>query len=262
MKSLLTTLIGLAISIFAMTAQAETAQEKGLAIAEEVELRDRGWGDMSATMRMELTNKQGKVSKRALSIKSKEVPRDGDKSLTLFHEPRDVKGTAFLSFSHALEPDQQWLFLPALKRVKRISSSNKSGPFLGSELAFEDIASFEVEKFKYELLKEEKWNGEDYYVVKYIPQYKHSGYKSQEVWVHKTEYRMDKTVYFDRKGALLKTFEISDWNKYLDKFWRGNLFTVTNHQNGKQTKIFWEDYKFNQGLDDSYFNQNTLKRSR
>jgi hypothetical protein len=60
-----------------------------------------------------------------------EVKGDGDKSLSIFDSPRDVKGTALLTFTHALESDEQWLYLPALKRVKRISFSNKSGPFLG-----------------------------------------------------------------------------------------------------------------------------------
>jgi len=179
----------IAISLFgAASSVLADAKAQGLEIAKEVEARDRGWGDVTAELRMELSNKQKAKSTRSLSIKTLEIPGDGDKSLTLFHEPKDVRGTAFLSFSHALEPDQQWLFLPALKRVKRISSSNKSGPFLGSELAFEDIASFEVEKFEYELLREEKWNNEDYFVVKFIPQYKYSGYKYEEVWVNKNEY--------------------------------------------------------------------------
>lgn len=250
------------IGMLAGSIYAETPEEKGLEIAKRVEAQDRGWGDISADMKMVLSNRKGRKSERSLSIKTLEVEGDGDKSLTIFHEPRDVKGTAFLSFSHALEPDQQWLFLPALKRVKRISSSNKSGPFLGSELAFEDISSFEVEKYQYELLREEVWQDQDYFVLRFIPQYKHSGYKFQEVWVHKTAYRMDKTVYYDRKGALLKTFTISDWNQYLDQYWRGNVFEVVNHQNGKSTVLSWSDYQFKTGIEDSYFNQNTLKRAR
>ena len=253
--------LGLGIGVHAFALAETTPQEQGLAIAKKVEQRDRGWGDVTSHLRMELTNKQGAVSERTLSIKSLEVPGDGDKSLTVFHEPKDVSGTAFLSFSHALEPDQQWLFLPALKRVKRISSSNKSGPFLGSELAFEDIASFEVEKFSYELLREDTWNNEPYFVVKFTPLYEFSGYQYEEVWVHKNEFRIDKTVYFDRKGDLLKTFTVTGYKRYLDKYWRGDLFTVENHQSGKVTKIYWSDYQFRTGLKDADFNQNTLSRA-
>jgi len=101
---------------------AETPEEKGLAIAIEADKRDTGWSDQKADYEMILRNKQGQESRRKLRLKTLEVIGDGDKSLTIFDNPRDVKGTAFLSFTHALKPDDQWLYLPALKRVKRISS--------------------------------------------------------------------------------------------------------------------------------------------
>ncbi len=74
---------------------------------------------------------------------------DGDKSLFVFDEPRDVQGTAFLIHAHREDADDQWLYLPALKRVKRISSANRSGSFMGSEFAYEDMTAQEVEKFTY-----------------------------------------------------------------------------------------------------------------
>lgn len=100
---------------------------KGMEIANERKARDTGWGDSVATMSMILKNAQGESSTRQMRLKSLEVDGDGDKGLTIFDEPRDVKGTAFLNHSHTTEPDDQWLYLPALKRVKRISSRNKSG---------------------------------------------------------------------------------------------------------------------------------------
>ena len=124
--------------------EAETAEEKGLAIAVEADNRDQGWADQATTMKMILRNSQGAESTREIRGKTLEIKGDGDKSLTIFDTPRDIKGTAFLSFTHALESDEQWLYLPALKRVKRISSSNKSGPFMGSVFDYEDISSQEV----------------------------------------------------------------------------------------------------------------------
>ena len=159
---------------FSALAQNDDAREKGYAIAQAVESRDNGWGDSQALMQMVLQNKRGDRSQRELRIQSLEVKGDGDKSLTVFDQPRDVKGTALLSFSHSVEPDQQWLYLPALKRVKRISSANKSGPFMGSEFAFEDLTSFELEKYDYEYLRDEFVNEQDCYVVKYFPKYEHS----------------------------------------------------------------------------------------
>ena len=128
-------------------------EQKGLEIMQEVDKRDLGWGDMTADMKMILKNKNGDEHVRSLRMKALEMQDDGDKSLSIFDSPRDIKGTAFLSFTHALEADEQWLYLPALKRVKRISSNNKSGPFLGSEFAFEDLTSFELKKYKYSVFR-------------------------------------------------------------------------------------------------------------
>lgn len=250
------------LSVSSISADTLDAKVRGLEIAKEVELRDRGWGDSTSELKMELKNKQGRTSVRKMSMKNLEIEGDGDKSLTVFKQPKDVKGTAFLSFSHMLEADQQWLYLPALKRVKRIASANKSGPFLGSEFAFEDLSSFEVGKFDYEYLREDTLNGQAVFVVKYIPKYKYSGYTSQETWIDKAEYRVQKVDYFDRKKSLLKTLEYKGYKKYLDKYWRADQFIVSNHQTGKTTTLYWNNYKFKNGLSDKDFNHNTLKRAR
>jgi hypothetical protein len=123
MRPLLLLLITLLLPELALAA---TPEEAGLAIATEARTRDRGWGDLTVAMTMTLRNAAGEESGRELRVKMLEVEGDGDKSLSLFDLPRDIAGTAFLSYTHALTPDDQWLYLPALKRVKRISSANKS----------------------------------------------------------------------------------------------------------------------------------------
>ena len=173
----------LALLALAPEAGAETPEEKGLAIAEEMDHRDRGWGDQRADLVMTLRNRQGQESRRALRVSTLEVDGDGDKSLTVFDSPRDVKGTAFLSFTHAAKPDDQWLYLPALKRVKRISSANKSGPFMGSEFAYEDLASQEVDKYRYKWLRDETLDGRRTMVLERYPEYPHSGYTRQIAWI-------------------------------------------------------------------------------
>ncbi len=131
------------------TAWALTAEEKGLEIAQKADQLDSGWGDQQQKMEMILRNKQGQESRREIRGRALEVDGDGDKGLTIFDSPADVKGTAFLSYTHVNQPDDQWLYLPALKRVKRIASKNKSGPFMGSEFAYEDMSSQEVGKYTY-----------------------------------------------------------------------------------------------------------------
>lgn len=263
-KSLLSLLLILSLNVVAETAIAETAEEKGLAIAVEADKRDLGWQDSTADMLMVLSNKQGERSERRIRIKSKETGGEdnGDKSITVFDSPKDVKGTAFLSYSHIVSPDEQWLYLPALKRVKRISSSNKSGPFMGSEFAFEDLSSFEVGKYTYKFLDEEELNGQKTFKIEYYPTYKHSGYKRLISWIDQKEYRVLKTEFFDRKGELLKTLTYDDYQHYLGQYWRSHKMTMINHQTEKTTELSWSNYQFKVGLDDSSFNRNSLKRVR
>ncbi|MFV1984433.1 MAG: outer membrane lipoprotein-sorting protein [Thiohalomonadales bacterium] len=245
---------------------AETAEQKGLQIAKLVDSFDQGWGDSSASMEMILRNRQGEESNRAIRIKNLEIIGDGDKGLTIFDNPRDVKGTAFLSFSHATKADDQWLFLPALKRVKRISSANKSGPFMGSQFAFEDLTSFEVEKYTYKYLRDDKvvLNNINYevLVVENHPLYKNSGYTRQIVWIDKKRYIPLRIEYYDRKNDLLKTLTFENYKQYLGKYWRANNQQMENHQNGKTTELTFSNYKFANGFTERDFERNSLKRAR
>ena len=252
----------IAVSFIPVTLIAETAEEKGLAIAVEADKRDEGFSDSTADMTMVLKNKQGDTSTRNIRIKTLEIIGDGDKSMSIFDEPADVRGTAFLTFSHAIKPDEQWLYLPALKRVKRINSKNKSGPFMGSEFAYEDIASQEVEKYTYKYLRDETLNGVDCFVIERYPAYEHSGYTRQLGWINKAEYRPEKIVFYDRKDTLLKTLNYEGYRQYLDKFWRADAMHMENHQTGKSTTLTWSNYQFRTGLEDNDFNKNSLKRAR
>ena len=238
------------------------AVAKGLAIAEEADRRDLGFGDSKATLTMTLRNRHGEESTRELRNRTLEQEGDGDKSLVIFDHPRDVKGTAFLTFSHVDGDDDQWLYLPALKRVKRISSSNKSGPFMGSEFAYEDISSQEVEEYTYRFLREEAVAGQQAWVIERIPTHPKSGYKRQEVYFDQTEYRTLKVVYYDRKGDLLKTLEQSDFEQYLDQYWRPLRMSMVNHQTGKSTELIWSDFQFRNEYSDADFDRASLARAR
>ncbi|NKB65074.1 MAG: outer membrane lipoprotein-sorting protein [Gammaproteobacteria bacterium] len=262
MKSIITYATALVVGVLPFhAALSQSAEEKGLEIATATNQRDSGWSHVTADMEMILKNRAGKESRRKISFRQLEVHGDGDKSLSLFLEPKDVTGTAMLTFSHGLEPDDQWLYLPAIKRVKRISSKNKSGPFMGSEFAFEDLGSQEVEKFAYRFIKEEAC-GEGFQcnVIERLPQYKSSGYKRQIAWIDKEHYRTIKIEYYDRKDSLLKTLDFIGYNEYVGNFWRADRFEMVNHQTGKSTSLLWTNYDFESVLDDSDFNQKALKR--
>jgi outer membrane lipoprotein-sorting protein len=246
--------------LVSVSAWAQSAEEKGLEIAVDTDKRDSGWGSMRAQMEMILENRTGKTSTRKIESRQLEVEGDGDKSLSLFKEPRDVAGTAMLTFTHGLNPDDQWLYLPALKRVKRISSKNQSGPFMGSEFAFEDLGSQEVDKYSYKYLRDDACGeGLECFVSERYPQYENSGYSRQITWIDKAEYRALKIEFYDRKNSLLKTLEFSGYNEY-EGYWRADQYRMENHQTGKKTILNWRDIDFGVDLNERDFNQNALKR--
>ncbi len=173
-----------------------------------------------------------------------------------------MKGTAFLSFTHKTGSDDQWLYLPALKRVKRIASNNKSGPFMGSEFAYEDISSQEVEKYTYRYIGEEAFEDRNHFVVERDPVDPKSGYSRQVAWLDTNEYRVWKVEFYDRRGSLMKTLTVADYNQYLDQYWRASRWMMVNHKTGKETDLNWEEFVFANGFDDKDFNRNSLARAR
>ena len=245
---------------FPLGAQAQDAEQRGFEIARAARAYDHGFTDLTANMIMTLKNKAGQTSTRLIRIRTLEVEGDGDKSLSIFDEPADVKGTAMLTYAHGLEPDDQWLYLPALKRVKRISSRNKSGPFMGSTFAFEDLGSQEIEKYTYNYLRDEPCGDWTCHVVEHFPAYEHSGYTRLIVWMDTEAYRIVKSEYYDRKKALLKTLTSGDFEQFLGHYWRPASMNMENHQTGKSTLLEWTDYQFQTGLSDRDFRSQSLKR--
>jgi outer membrane lipoprotein-sorting protein len=262
LSSLTTIALVLALTTYSSSSVAQTAQEKGLTIAKERKLRDKGWGDSTGNMSMILRNAQGGEVERKMRLKSLELNDDGDKGLTIFDQPLDVKGTVFLNFTHAVEADDQWMYLPKLSKVKRIRSRNKSGPFMGSEFAFEDMSSFEIEKYEFKYLRDETYEGQASFVLEQVPTDENSGYSKQIVWVDKKHYRALKIEFYDRKGSLLKELVNFDFTLYLEKYWRPLRVEMFNEQNGKSTELITHELSFRTGLSDNDFNKGTLKNVR
>ena len=241
-----------------------SSEERGWVIAARSDRSDRGFVDSVVDLQMILRNAAGKESTRTLSLRTLEIPDEGvgDKSLIVFDRPADINGTALLSHAKILEPDDQWLYLPALKRVKRISSVNKSGPFVGSEFAFEDFTALELEKYDYQYLRSEACGDFVCDVVERTPRYEHSGYTKQITWVDQEVFQVRKVEFYDRRGDLLKTLVLEDYRLHDGKYWRGYRFSMVNHQTGKETDLVYSDYQFGIGLKESDFVRGALQRVR
>ncbi len=257
----------LALALFCLPdapvrAQEETPEDKGLRIAREASARNDGFGNFTAGLTMVLRDRHGRESVRRMRFKVLEVQGDGDKSLFVFDRPPDVQGTALLTHAHINTRDDQWLYLPALKRVKRISASRRSGSFMGSEFSYEDMTAPEVEEFTYRYLRDEPCGKLICTVIEQIPVDENSGYSRKVVWQDTGELRARKVTLYDRKGSHLKTLTLADYRQYLDRFWRAGQQTMVNHLTGASTVLKWTDFRFRTDLRESEFTKTALRRVR
>lgn len=234
----------------------DITEQKGWKIAKRVQEQYNGFGDTTSRIIMTLYNN----SSRTIINRTLESKDEGDLLLLTFIDPKDVNGTVFLSHTKKKIPDNQWLYLPALKRIKRIGSANISGLFMGSEFAFEDLSSPELEKYRYEYLGKKNYKGQDCFLVKYIPVYEYSGYSNKIVWIHVKEYTFRKIQFYDRKKDLLKTLTYEEYKKHNQQFWRANVLVMKNKTTKKITKLEFKDWQFNTGQTDKDFEPDALKR--
>ena len=232
----------------------DMSNPRGLEIATEVDKRDRGWGDVTVEGEMVLKNKAGNESVRKFrsTILEAEDAAVGDMSIITFSEPRDVRGTALLTHSK-IEPDDdsQWIFLPAVKRVKRISSSNRTGKFVSSEFSYEDLGSEEVADNHHIWLEDAPCTHDASLTcaaVESRPKNKKSGYSRRVSFIDLAEYRVHRIDFYNRRGDLEKSLVFSDYRQYLDAYWRAHVMTMNNSQTGKSTTLTWDEYSFANGL--------------
>lgn len=239
--------------------------DRGLSALEAEYAASHGYGNFTADLVMKLTSKKGRASKRELRLRQIETP-ESVKTMIVFNSPKPIRGTGLLIFSQVLADDDQWLYLPSLKRVKKIASRDRSGPFVGSEFAYEDLADYVAEEFDYQWVREEPCDDLLCDVVKRVPKDPFSGYLSQLVWVDTSLHRIRKIEYFDKEGVLLKKLQATDFRQYVVGeriFTNPHQLHMENVQSGRTTSLTWVRYLYDQGLEESRdFTTNALRRVR
>ena len=240
---------------------ADRTELRGLEIATQADKRDEGFGDTTATLTMTLYSSRGETTQRRMRARILET-ESGDKRLIIFDEPGDVRGTAVLTHTHLDGSDDQWVYLPALERVKRIATAGKTGPFMGSEFAYEDLTAQEVARYSYKHLKDEPCGGGQCFVIERHPINEGSGYSRQIVWIDEAEFRVWRVEYYDRKDSVLKVLTFDGYQVFNDRYWRARSMKMENVQTGKHTVIEWSGYKFGNGLTDAAFDPSRLADSR
>ena len=228
-------------------------------VAQKSEAAMNGFKDSSSDMVMTLINANNQKRERKMKMITLEN-NSGNKSLMTFSSPKDVQGTKFLNYEHINKDDDQWLYLPALKRVKRIASKNKSGSFMGSEFSYEDLSSFSMDKYIFQgKATLATLNDKKVYVGERVPVSKNSGYTKQVSWVDTETFLIKKVEYYDRKKELLKTALFEDY-KQISGVWRVGKMSMTNHQNDKKTILVWQNETIKNGLKKRDFHKRVLKK--
>jgi hypothetical protein len=233
----------------------------GREIAEQADATQRGFVDESVATTMYLINAREDTVVRELKNLTIERENSEDYSLIQFLNPPDVRGTGLLTYQNPRGDDQQWLYLPELRRVKKISSRNKSGAFMGSEFAYEDITNNMLEKFEYTLLGEEEYEGKMCYVVDRVPTYENSGYTKIKTWYERDRFLFVRAEYTDRKNSLLKVLTLHGWKQYESGTWRADRMVMENLQTKKKSILIFGDRRMDVGLEESQFNQRNLQRT-
>jgi len=169
-----------------------------------------------------------------------------------------------LTHSFNNRDDNQWLYLPAARRVKRISGSGRSGSFVGSEFAYEDMVNQDVDKFKYEWIADQPCPTAPNltcHIVDRMPRFD-SGYSRQRVALDTDQLRVLTIEYFNRGGKHVKTLAAAGYRQYKGRYWRADIMRMVNHQTGKSSDMLWSDYKFDVGLVEAQFSVNALQNVR
>ncbi len=255
-----TKLTGYLTALLLLLSVGAASANRGREIIEIQDRMDDGFHDEVLRMDMVLINANGEKNVRRMIYQRFEMKEDGDKSISKFLKPKDIKGTGLLTYEHKVGDDDQWLYLPALKRIKRISSRNKSGSYMGSEFSYEDLASFEIEKFTYKYIREGMLDGIACFVVERYPVDEKSGYTKQVTYIRKDNYQFKQIDYYDRKEDLLKVAYYADHKLHKNKYWRATQIHMKNVQTRKETVLDINDTKIGTGLNEPDFSKRTLKK--
>lgn len=238
---------------------------KARAIMQKVDARDEG-DNMTARMEMILIDKNGDTRAREIRQYKKDFGPDTYR-LLFFLEPADVRGTGFLTYDYddGAKDDDQWLYLPALKKSKRIASTDKSGSFMGSDFTYSDMTSRDLDDYRFKLVKEMAVGAHKVWVIESTPRTQkvidETGYTKSLALVRQDNYVVIRAVHYETKAGRVKFLDIPKLEK-IDGIWQALEMQMTSKQGSDvihRTVMRFHDVKFNQKLDENLFTQRRLE---
>ena len=222
---------------------------------------------MKSDATMVLTNDKGQIRERKISTLSRLQKNGMDSELVMkFNAPADIKGIGFLQIEHIDEDDDQWIYLPALKKSRRLVANNKKDSFMGSDFSYGDFARPKVDLYRHTVLKSEVLNGQDCYVIESLPRddaiRNDNGYSKKITWVRKDNFLEAQVKYYDLVGQLLKTQVVTDHKLVEPKNqrWFALRREMNNHQTEHKTVLSFEHLEAGVPAPESLFTTRNIER--
>ena len=211
---------------------------------------------------MELINKRGNIRERSLISYWKDYG-DTEKQVMVFQKPGDVEGVGYMAYSYDEKDrdDDTWLFLPALKKSRRISGSSRNDDFMGTDFTYDDMGDRKVEEDSHRLIGEETVDGHLCWVVESVPREEGYMYSRRVSRIRQDIHMVIMVEYYDRRGGLMKTFSIPRLEE-IDGIWTAREMVMENIQKKHKTVLRFDDIVYNEPVEDSFFSVATLERGR
>jgi outer membrane lipoprotein-sorting protein len=226
--------------------------------------RDRINADtVSTRARMVITAKNGSTTERVIDQYGKDDTHGKSRTVIVFQQPASVRGTRFLTLENATGDDDQWIFLPSLGKVRRISSSEGGNSFMGTDMSYADLSSTgrDVDEDTHTLLREEPYEGAACYVIESIPKDSTYQYTKMLFWIDKTTLVNYKIEAYDRRGTLVKTL-VSSGFRDVQGFLTPQQLQVTTIAAGTFTTVYTDIIKYNDPIPESVFTTRYLETGR
>ena len=216
--------------------------------------------DMKAKVRMRLVSQEGSERVRELTMLRKNLPQGEEQRFFIyFYNPPDVRDMSFMVWKHPQRADERWLFLPALKLVRRIAADDKRSSFVGSDFSYEDISGREVEEDTHTLVREETLDGRPLFVIRSVPkEAKSADFSYRLAWIDKETFVLWREEYYDKRNELYKVFT-ADEVRQVQGLWTTIRRTMKNVQNGHRTEVTFLEIAYNVGLEDNLFSERYLQ---
>ena len=257
-------LLALVVAGHATTATAQTARQL-LEQTHQLGETTRKWSDRIQQLKLQIFDRRGGERDRELVIYFRKYPEDRNRTLLFFESPPEVKGVGFLQWAEPHAKDEQWLYLPELKRVRQISAGAKHESFVGTDFSYDDLAiiseitDWSESDARTNLLRQEAVDGQNSHVIEFTPAAKDLTYGKLLVWLRADDLVIVKYEMCDKSGRLQKVLVLKDIRK-LGAIPTPFHMEMANVQEGSRTVVDFTEIKYDTGIDEGVFTQRALER--